>query len=480
MTFAASTRSTLTLSASVLALALVSTEVRATDYTWTGLGGSTSFVATGNWNTVPSGYNNTNNFIIVATANNPFISTNFLNLGTITINGGTLTLNPNQTLTTTGMTINNGGTFVTALDTFNGNMTINAGGTYRLDNATTFNGNITNAGTLAAGGFFLATITTLTNTGTITGSSGIKARTVTNSGTITGTTYGLDLTSAITLTNSGTISGGTSAVRLGANNNTLTINPGAVFTNGIDYNSTTGNTTNFGTGSYTIAVKNYNVANNTISVANPTSQTVVTSGVVGTNGNLVVNQAAAATIAVVNASGTSAAVSSPSNQTQEISRSVSFVVSDILTQINTGGIGSGAGYSGFQAASMNSGDTGGLVRNVRNEFGREVTLPGELNTTADLSAPRQGVYADGQGNLFWSRAFAGTRYQPEVSGLAATQSYYAGAAVGYDRRVEDWRIGGFAGYGSTALNSFAGAGNVKGDVFFCGSLRTAGTGTMGL
>ena len=468
MKFAPSTRSALVLSASILALALVSTEVRATDYTWTGLGGSTSFLATGNWDANPTPFNNTKNFIITATANNPFISTNNLNLGTITINGGTLTLNGGHTFTTTGMTINNGGTFVTQNNVFNGNITINSGGTYNLLAAATFNGNITNGGTLSASSYFVGTITTLTNTGTITGSSGIRATTITNSGNITGTTYGLNLTSAATLTNSGTISGGTSAVLLGANRNTININPGAVFTNGIDYNSKTGNTTAFGTGSYTIAVKNYNISGNTITVTNSATQTVVTSGIVGTNGNM----------AIVNTTSSTSAKSSTTNQTQDVSRSVSVVisdiltqtntVSDILTQINTGGVGSGAGFSGFQSASMNSTDTGGLVRNVRNEFGREVTLPGELNTTADMSTPRQGVFADGKGNMFWSRAFAGTRYQPEVSGIPATQSYYAGAAVGYERRLDDWRIGGFAGYGSTALNSYGGVGNVKGDVFFAG------------
>ncbi len=476
--FCSAPRVALSLSASVFALALVSSEVRATDYFW--FGSSTLFLNSNNWrdigNNLPSPNNNTatfvtaNNFIINAnnSSSNPFISGTW-SVGTITLSDLVLTTNNNTNLTTAGLTVNSGSQVRTRTATvLNGNITINSGGTWTAAGFTTVTGRATNAGTMTLDGWIVSGITTLTNTGTITGSDRLTAATIVNSGSITGTTYGLDLTSAANLTNSGTISGGTSAVRLGANGNTITINPGAVFTNGIDYNSTTGNTTNFGTGSYTIAVKNYNVANNTITVANPTAQTVVTSGVVATNGNVVVNQAAPATIAVVNTSSSTAAVSSPSSQTQEFGRSVSIVVGDILSQVNSGGMGGGATSSGFQPASMNAADTGGLVRNVRNEFGSEVSLPGTLNTTADMGTPRQGVFADGQGILFWSRAFAGTRYQPEVSGLPATQSNYAGAAMGYDRRVEDWRVGGFAGYGSTALNSFGGAGNVKGDLFFAG------------
>lgn len=119
--------------------------------------------------------------------------------------------------------------------------------------------------------------------------STIGGTSVTNSGTITGTDYGVYLNSgAMTLNNSGTISGGIASAFLGAGDNTLNIGTGAVFTNGIDYNSTTGNTTNVNSGSFTVGVKNYIADSNTINLANSNSQ-LVTSGLDDTgSGSLMV------------------------------------------------------------------------------------------------------------------------------------------------------------------------------------------------
>lgn len=592
-----SSRSKLLLSSTIIVLALLSDEVRAKDLTWYGT--NTTFATWSNWRdslgNLPSPTTNVatfvpaNNFFISAdnSSFNPNLFTS-LSVGTVTISDLSFSLFTGANLTTTGVIVNDNGGLTTragsklsgdvtvnkggrwgVTDTIhNGNVTVNSGGNWVMGGwltntgnvtvnsggnlswngsttgALTVTGNVTNAGTMALGGNAVSGITTLTNSGTISGSDSLSASTIVNSGSITGTTYGLNLTNAVALTNSGTISGGTAAVKLGANGNKININPGGVFTGGIDYNNTTGNTTAFGTGSYTLAVKNYAAATNAITVANsstvvsvtnngavvystsgtskpsggtstpsggsssssggtstpsggsstpavatPTPPTIVSTppvvvsttpaivptppttpptpptsaptppAIVSTPAASVPTPAPTTTIAVVNASGSALAVQS---QTQAVSGSVSMVVSDVLGQVDAGGedvgntMGSTESTSTSMSARMGYAEEGSPVDDTNNPFNK------------NNFKPAQGLVNDGMGNLLWSRGFAGTRYQPSAASAPATRSTYEGIMMGYDRRFDDWRFGGFAGYSHVGQSSSNGSGDVKGDVYYGG------------
>lgn len=485
----ASVRSALLLSASLVIVSLVTDGAGAADYTWYGI--NTIFMYWGNWRgptgNPPNPPNNagtfvqTNNFTI--NANNSQYNPSLLNsisVGTITISDFTLSLANSVRLTTAGLIVNNAGGFTTRVNNIvTGNITVNAGGLWTALGASTVSGNVTNAGTLTLGGNAVRGIGTLTNSGTVTGSDGLQAATIVNSGTITGTTYGLSPTSALTLTNSGTISGGTAALRLGVNGNTININPGSVFTGGIDYNNTTGNTTAFGAGSYTLAVQNYSTTGNTVTTANASTVVNMTSNgavVSSATGAPPVQPAAAAPAAVVtpapvvsttptttiNVVNMASVTNSTAVQSSSYASNISGMIGDVMAI--------GDLTSGVSGASSDSGDAGsnvlGYVEIVKPKSKPVAAIDAAIAKPQTM--PAQGQVVDGAGNVFWSRAFGGAQYTPAQNGSGALSSYYYGAAIGIDHRFDTWRLGAYLGGGKASQGVLDGSGDMDGSVVFGG------------
>ena len=277
--------------------------------------------------------NNAGGFIGGGLTNNAGTTTNAgeINNGVI-VNGGTLNSNTATSIIGGGLT--NSAT-ANVRNQVNGAITNNAGGTLNIVGATTGTGALTNRGTLAAGNNTFTGLTSVTNSGVITGSSGIRAATWNNTGTITGNTFGIDTNGATTITNNGTIGGGTGSINFTANGNTLNITPLSVFNGAVFFNNTTGNTLNFGAGSYTIPVNAYRIVGNAINVS--AVQTVITTGLNGSGtGNIVVNGTTPAgtvngTVNVIN--GTSLA-NTTASQAREYTQIVSEMIGDVLTLDN--------------------------------------------------------------------------------------------------------------------------------------------------
>ncbi len=385
----------------------------------------------------------------------------------VVVNGGTLNSN-------TGASVINGGLTNSATANVrgqvNGTIQNNAAGTLNVVGATTGTGALTNAGTMAAGNNSFTGLTSVTNSGVITGSSGIRAATWNNTGNISGNTFGINTNGPTTITNNGTIGGTTGSINFTANGNTLNITPLSVFNGAIFFNNTTGNTLNFGSGSYTLPVNAYRIVGNAINVS--PAQTVITTGLSGAGtGNIVIgSQTAAPTINVIN--GTSL-TNTTASQAREYTQIVSEMIGDVLTLDNE--IFDTRQRSNRLRTASTAGEqaNAALSGTVNDEFaGRsniQAAYPAaDLFNSQPQFRPSQGVSVDGKGNMFWSRAFSGYRQTPAANGLPTIAAYYAGMSMGYDRRIEDYRVGAFAGYGATGLSNLDNSGNVKGDVFFGG------------
>jgi hypothetical protein len=294
--------------------------------------------------------------------------------------------------------------------------------------------------------------------------------TITNRGTITGGVAGISLgpgTSNVTLNNYGTISGGTSAVRMtanGAGSNTINIYNGAVFANGIDYANTTGNTTNFYTGSYTLQVKGYALATNTINLLG-TGKTLVTSGVDGTgNGNIVV---------VDNTASTSANSTAP-----VVANYASAVIGDVLQagalvqqDIGIGDVISqdGGGTSSSPPANAYIQDTASAAKTSRIRAAFAEVLGSSAGAKAtDLVMRGSGQTIDRYGNLVWSRTYGGAYFQDPYGTVSGSRAYSGGTMLGYDWYTDGWRVGGFLGLGRMRSNQSLSLDYVTTDMVYGG------------
>jgi outer membrane autotransporter protein len=313
---------------------------------------------------------------------------------------------------------------------------------------------------------------------TISGKSGILSQvtgtaTVTNWGTISSTAawsagatyagYGIKFESGhATLSNYGTISGLTSAVIVGAGGNTFNIYDGAVFTNGIDYNNTTGNTTNFYTGSYTLGVKNYQLSSNTINLRG-TAQTLITSGVVSGNGNIVV---------VDNSVSTSA-----NSTASTVASYASSVVNDILnTEVVVQDIGIGDVFprDAISDTPQSSSPTAFYPDRLKLRTSKaQAAFDNVLTSSSAATAIGAALNGSGQridqyGNLVWSRSFGGAYFQDPFGSASGQRTYSAGTMLGYDWSNANWRIGGFFGLGRMRTNRSLSLDHVTTDTAFGG------------
>lgn len=320
---------------------------------------------------------------------------------------------------------------------------------------------------------------TIVNDGSISGKSGILSQvtgsaTVTNRGTISSTAawsagqtfagYGINFESGhATLNNYGTIAGPTSAVIIGAGGNTFNIYDGSVFTNGIDYNNKTGNTTNFYTGSYTLGVKNYQLNTNTINLRG-TAQTVVTSGLVNGNGDIVV---------VDNSAPLSANSAGPI-----MASYTSSVVSDLLSNdviVQDIGIGDVFPRDSVNDQAQQPSAKAGFypdrmklrTSNAQAAFANVLTSSAAARATG-MVLNGSGQALDRYGNLVWSRSFGGAYFQDPFGSMSGQRTYSGGTMLGYDWHNEVLRVGGFFGLGKMRTNRSLSADHVTTDTVFGG------------
>ncbi|MCQ2004904.1 autotransporter domain-containing protein [Rhizobium sp. NRK18] len=301
--------------------------------------------------------------------------------------------------------------------------------------------NIVNAGSVTgADGIEATTLNgkiSITNTGTITGltSTGVtlsQTASLDNSGTINGEKYGVYLEgSGNTISNTGSITGGIASVYFASGSNTLNISPSSFFSGVVDYNETTGNTTNFGAGSYRVEASNYLSGLNTINLDNDGQTLIIT------------NADTTGTINVV-------ALPSASKMATQYTSSVSDVVGSILAldvarpdsvQVDMPGTTGALGYAETKA------DTA-AVKAIKSQ-------------TGDLAL-------DGNGNLFWMRAFGGQKFLPGDDGQTGSESFHYGAISGVDHQFDKTRLGMFMGGGHVSSKADDGTSSITGNTGFFG------------
>ena len=281
---------------------------------------------------------------------------------------------------------------------------------------------------------FTANSSTLQVSGAVSGVAeavNMSDATLVNSGSISGNTYGVVLnTGGNTVTNTGAISGGVASVYYQAGENRLNIQPSASFDGVVDFNNTTGNTTAFGSGSYSIPVAHYLTADNTIELNND-KQSVVYS-----------TPASTGAINVINASAVAASSAAP----QSLTAVVGVVMTDILTlDVDRNGpvyspVGSGVALGYAEERSKTEGETA------------IATLVGD------------GLALDPYGNLTWMRAFGGQKFDSDNS---STAGHY-GLAFGLDHVFDDTRLGLMGGIGRSVSRKDDGSSDVSGDIAFTG------------
>jgi len=319
---------------------------------------------------------------------------------------------------------------------------------------------VINTGSISSGGTNATGVTihavgplTLTNSGSITSGTLGKAvfagagSSITNnaSGTISGLSGITVNGNNSTITNAGTISGAAASITYlgGTTGHALNVLPGAVFNGAIHYFNNIGNTINFGTGSYTLPVDQYRVPSNTINLSS-SAQTLITSGLDGSGtGNIV----------VANASN----VASTPTMVPDFTRSLFNIISGILDN--------NIDYPQTVASSPAIGYADGASGSLESQLPDQ--LRGSGNRLALASMP-QGTGRDAYGNLFWARSFAGLRNQLSTPSAAGSTTHQYGGLIGFDRQLDSWRVGGFAGAGNLSGWMADGSGTLKSDVYFGG------------
>jgi hypothetical protein len=334
----------------------------------------------------------------------------------------------------------------TAISTFENSGTI-SGSTDGLNNSaaiTNLNNTGTIRGTTRAGirTTSSGSIGTIDNSGTISGEYGIYESgaaatigSIVNTGTISGNLVAITLSTASAITNSGVIRGGTNSVPttsilFGANGNSLNILPTAQFYGVVDYNNTTGNTTTFGAGSYSVPASNYLDASNTITLNNAKQFVVLD------------HPNSTGTINVV-------ALSAGDQSATQYTASVSDVIGSIVA---------------LDVARPDQVTIGDSTISAL-QYGEEKP---ETKAAKALRQLGDGLAVDGYGNLFWARAFGGLRYQQENNGDPASHTSHYGIISGVDHQFENYRLGFFGGAGSVRTATSGNASVTTGDTGFVG------------
>lgn len=237
-------------------------------------------------------------------------------------------------------------------------------------------------------------------------------------------------TANVVITNDGTISGATAAVSLNNSTSKLTLNiyPGALFNGGLQMLTTTyhGSTINFYTGSYSLAVRNFLLANHTVNLMNAGSQLNFTGPDAGNgNGTLVVTTPAPAPAASMPGATQASATAVQSALQMATPRNYMPPLQNTIPDTSIANAPASTGGTG-NAPPMNLGMRGSYE-------------------DAPLPSNTQGF--DRYGNLVWARAFGSAHFQPSTDAIAGTINRTTGVLVGYDRQFTNWRLGAYGGYG---------------------------------
>lgn len=254
-----------------------------------------------------------------------------------------------------------------------------------------------------------------------------------SSGSIQGDVYGLVVYSASgsVIDVYGRIQSDETAIYFAAGDNILNIYRGSSIIGDVDFNGSTGNTTNFYTGSYTLSVVNYDLDGNTINLLG-SAKTLVTSGI------------------------------------DSSTNSGDIVVIDTSTSA-----ASFTGVSEFTAATL------GVVASIADlDVDRPMVGPGMLlgyadegkkfNPTDLQAGGKKDVALDGYGNLVWVRALGAASSQDSRAGVAGYNSAQAGLLGGIDHRFDDWRLGIYGGGGLAYTSLSSGIGSVRNDLGLAG------------
>jgi T5SS/PEP-CTERM-associated repeat protein len=320
---------------------------------------------------------------------------------------------------------------------FSGHATVASGATLSIENGFGGSVGLTGATLNVSGALRTAATAAITGGGTIV-----------NSGSISGADYGLNLTTASTLTNSGAISGGTAAVRLGANGNVLNIYDRSLFTGGVAFGSTHGNTLNFHTGSYTLPVQDYLLASNSINLLG-SARTLITSGL---------NGSGTGDILVVDAS----AVGTLDRAASDVQRQVSGVIQDIMSlDVERPGA----------ALPSSSGGPLGYADD------RKKSNPTDIQVR---QSPDAATAFDNAGNLYWLRGFYGGRHQGADGDVVGSNAHQFGTVTGVDHLYDAWRLGVFAGAGRSTNTLADGAGQLDADMALAGVYARRSFGALSL
>lgn len=320
-----------------------------------------------------------------------------------------------------------------------------------------------------------------TNAEAINNTSGQLTVTNNTGGVIAGATIGISAATGAIISNYGTISGGTSAVFLNAGNSTFNIYNGSVFTNGIDYNNTAGNTTNFYTGSYTLAVKNYVLGNNTINLRG-TGKQLITSGLNGGGtGNIVVvdntSNAAVVTAAPTAANYASSVINDVLSTTPSTLGDMvgtTDLGTDTVSNEATSGSTTSSGAQAFFPDRKSQ-----KTSRARAAFANVVASSAATGASdALLKGAGQGY--DRFGNFVWSRSFGGAYFQDPFGTTNGQRTYAGGTMLGYERRENDWRLGGFFGLARMRTNQALSLDHVTTDTVFGGGYGRYSFGAFNL
>lgn len=324
-------------------------------------------------------------------------------------------------------------------------------------------------------------------TGTISGKyygvslNGTGASSIDNRGTISGGNYGVQINSpaSVTVTNRGIIGGNTASVLMQSGNNTFNIYDSAIFTKPLFFMNTNGNTINFYTGSYTLAVNGFKTSTNTINALGSGTQ-IITTGLNGAGtGNIAV---VAPTVAPVAPAAVGNAVASASNVVNSV---VNTAVNSATGSVTNTGINSVANtiVPPVQAASPEVSPQGRSNLGLTQADASSALSPAEklragsfgqpmanLGSSAheDLLSSRQGSAADSLGNLVWARGFGANRTTASDGARVGNTNNVYGFLVGYDRQFRDGRIGAYAGYGVGATKMLDATGTLATNYYLGG------------
>lgn len=286
------------------------------------------------------------------------------------------------------------------------------------------------------GGVFGMTGGTLAVNGSISGVADavtMEGATLANAGSISGTQYGIVLAgSGNEVTNAGTISGGTASISYEAGGNRLNILPTAAFSGLVDFNSTTGNTTAFGSGSYSIPVAEYLTGSNTVELNNNRQSVIYTDP-----------DTASGTIDVVD---TTTSMASAFSTTQTITSTVGMVMTDIMSlDIDRNG-----------PVHERAGSDGALG------YAEEAAESDAEQAMAKVVG--EGLAVAPGGNLVWLRGFGGQSFD---DGTDTNASHY-GVSFGIDHVVGQTRFGAMGGIGAMRNQTNDNSSKVTGNTAFGG------------